>query len=106
MREATTFCRICTGHCGLILSIDEAGNPASVRGDRDDPHSIGYICSKGVTSAQAHTDASRLLHPLKRAADGTFAPISLNDALDEIAAKMARIAEKYGPDAIAGYRGT
>jgi anaerobic selenocysteine-containing dehydrogenase len=106
MREARTFCRICTGHCGLLLSIDDAGKPVSVRGDRGDPHSIGYICSKGVTSVQAHTDASRLLHPLKRNPDGSFAPIPLDDALDEIAAKIAKIADQYGPDAIAGYRGT
>jgi anaerobic selenocysteine-containing dehydrogenase len=106
MREERTFCRICTGHCGLLLSIDEAGRPVSVRGDPDDPHSIGYICSKGVTSVQAHTDASRLLHSLKRSPDGGFAPIPLDDALDEIAAMMAKIADQYGPDAIAGYRGT
>lgn len=106
MREERTFCRICTGHCGLILSIDDEGRPASVRGDKDDPHSIGYICSKGVTSVQAHNDASRLLHPLKRTPDGGFAPIALDDALEEIAAKIAGIADRDGPDAIAGYRGT
>jgi anaerobic selenocysteine-containing dehydrogenase len=105
-REVRTFCRICTGHCGLVLAIDDEGKPVSARGDRDDPHSIGYICSKGVTSVQAHTDASRLLHPLKRKCDGSFAPIPLQDALDEIAAKIAKIADEYGPDAIAGYRGT
>jgi anaerobic selenocysteine-containing dehydrogenase len=106
MREASTFCRICTGHCGLLLSIDEAGKPVSVSGDPDDPHSLGYICSKGVTSVQAHTDASRLLHPLKRNPDGSFTPIPLDDALNEIAAKIAKIADQHGPDAIAGYRGT
>jgi anaerobic selenocysteine-containing dehydrogenase len=104
--EARTFCRICTGHCGLLVSIDDAGRPVGVRADRDDPHSIGYICSKGATSVQAHTDASRLLHSLKRQPDGSFAPIPLDVALDEIAAKLANIADQYGPDAIAGYRGT
>jgi anaerobic selenocysteine-containing dehydrogenase len=106
VREVRTFCRICTGHCGLLLSIDEAGKPVSARGDRDDPHSIGFICSKGVTSVQAHTDASRLLHSLKRNPDGSFAPIPLDDALSEIAVKIARITDEFGPDAIAGYRGT
>src|SRR3546814_16834064 len=72
MREERTFCRICTGHCGLLLAIDEDGAPVSARGDREDPRSLGYICSKGVTSVQAHTDGSRLLHPLKRQPDGSF----------------------------------
>ncbi|WP_257538485.1 molybdopterin-dependent oxidoreductase [Sphingobium sp. CFD-1] len=106
MREERTFCRICTGHCGLLLAIDEDGAPVSARGDREDPRSLGYICSKGVTSVQAHTDGSRLLHPLKRQPDGSFVQIDLDQALDEIAARMEAIARKNGPDAIAGYRGT
>ncbi len=106
MIEARSFCRICTGHCGLIVSIDAAGAPVAARGDRDDPHSIGYICSKGATSPQAHTDASRILHPLKRQPDGSFQPIDLEQALDEIAAKLKFILASDGPDAIAGFRGT
>jgi len=106
MIEARTFCRICTGHCGLIVSIDAAGAPVAARGDRDDPHSIGYICSKGATSPEAHTDASRILQPLKRQPDGSFRPIGLEQALDEIAAKLKVILANDGPDAIAGFRGT
>jgi anaerobic selenocysteine-containing dehydrogenase len=105
-REVRTFCRICTGTCGLVLSVDEAGVPVSVRGDRDDPHSLGYICSKGVTSVEAHTDQSRILHPLKRQPDGSFERIGLEQALTEIAAKLGEILERDGPDAIAGFRGT
>lgn len=106
MRETSTFCRICTGHCGLIVTIDDDGRPVSARGDRDDPHSIGYICSKGATSPQAHTDDSRLLHPLKRMPDGSFQPISLDRALAEITARLVHIEASGGGDAIAGYRGT
>jgi anaerobic selenocysteine-containing dehydrogenase len=105
-REARTFCRICTGHCGLIVTIDEAGGPIAARGDREDPRSIGYICSKGATLPQAHTDESRLLHPMKRQPDGGFRPIPLAQALDEIAAKLGEILERDGPEAIAAFRGT
>jgi anaerobic selenocysteine-containing dehydrogenase len=106
MREVRTFCRICTGHCGLLLSIDQSGRPVSVRGDKEDPRSLGYICSKGVTSVEAHTDSSRLLHPLKRQPDGSFAQIDLDTALTEIAARLEAIVQSDGSDAIAGYRGT
>lgn len=106
MREQRTFCRICTGHCGLIVSIDEDGRPASVRSDKDDPHSLGYICSKGVTSAQAHTHESRLLHPLKRMPDGSFQEIALDQALDEISARLEEIVARDGGEALAAYRGT
>lgn len=63
MREERTFCRICTAHCGLIVSIDDDGRPIAAHGDRDDPHSLGYICSKGAAAPQAHMHESRLLHP-------------------------------------------
>lgn len=106
MREVRTFCRICTGHCGLIVTLDDQDRPVSARGDKDDPHSIGYICSKGATSPQAHTDASRLLHPLKRMPDGSFAEIPLEQALSEITARLVEIEASDGGDAIAGYRGT
>jgi len=106
MREVRTFCRICTGHCGLIVTLDDQNRPLSARGDKDDPHSIGYICSKGATLPQAHTDASRLLHPLKRMPDGRFVQISVEQALEEISAKLIEIEAEGGGDAIAAYRGT
>ncbi len=106
MTEALTYCRICTGHCGLVVTIDDEGRPVSAHGDRDDPRSIGYICSKGSTLPSAHTEPSRLLHPLKRQPDGSFVKIGLEQALDEIAAKLRTILEEDGPDAIAGFRGT
>lgn len=106
MREKRTFCRICTAHCGLIVSIDDDGRPIAAHGDRDDPHSLGYICSKGAAAPQAHMHESRLLHPMKRMADGSFRPIPLDDALDEIAHRLSTTVERHGPDALAAYRGT
>ena len=42
----------------------------------------------------------RLLHPLKRQPDGTFARISIEQVLDEIAAKMKVIIDRDGPEAL------
>lgn len=106
MREERTFCRICTAHCGLVVAIDDDDRPVAARGDRDDPHSLGYICSKGASAPQAHTHESRLLHPMKRMADGSFRPIPLDDALNEIAHRLSATVERHGPDALAAYRGT
>lgn len=106
VRQERTFCRICTAHCGLIVSIDDEGRPVAAHGDRDDPHSLGFICSKGAAAPQAHTHESRLLHPMKRMPDGSFREISLETALDEIAQKLVAIVERDGPDALAAYRGT
>lgn len=106
VNERRTFCRICTGHCGLIVTLDDDGRVRSARGDRDDPHSLGYICSKGSTAPQAHQDGERLLHPLKRQPDGSFAAIPLDQALDEIAARLRDTLARHGPDAVAAFRGT
>ena len=102
---AYTSCRICAGQCGLRLEIDDAGRVVSVRGDEENPVTLGYACSKGITLAEAHHHPDRLLHPLKRGPDG-FERIGLEQALDEIAALLREIIAGDGPDAVAGFRGT
>jgi anaerobic selenocysteine-containing dehydrogenase len=105
-RVAYTSCRICAGQCGLRLEIDDAGSVVSVRGDEENPVTLGYACSKGITLAEAHRHPDRLLHPLKRGPDGRFVRIGLGHALDEIAAVLREIIASDGPDAVAGFRGT
>ncbi|MCT4574341.1 molybdopterin-dependent oxidoreductase, partial [Bacillus thuringiensis] len=46
------------------------------------------------------------LHPLKRMPDGGFVEISIEQALQEISAKLIEIEAEDGGDAIAAYRGT
>ncbi len=68
--------------------------------------SLGYACSKGLAAAETHNHPDRLLQPLKRQGDGSYAEISLEQALDEIAGHVRRIIERDGADAVAAYRGT
>jgi anaerobic selenocysteine-containing dehydrogenase len=105
-RIAYTSCRICAGQCGLRVELDEAGGAVSVRGDEENPVTLGYACSKGITLTEAHRHPDRLLHPLKRGPDGRFVRIGLEQALDEIAAILRGIIAGAGPDAVAGFRGT
>lgn len=105
-REAKSFCRICLTHCGVILTIDDAGRLVGVRGDRDDSQTLGYVCFRGLKAPETHSAPSRLLHPLKRQPDGSFQRIALEQALDEIATKTAAIVERAGPEAVAGFRGS
>ncbi|MBM3541683.1 MAG: molybdopterin dinucleotide-binding protein, partial [Alphaproteobacteria bacterium] len=48
----------------------------------------------------------RLRHSLKRRGDGSFAPIPVDDAIDEIARHLERIIDARGPDAVAMFLGT
>src|SRR5438132_1011025 len=106
VEERKTFCRICTSHCGMIVSVDDNEQIVDIRPDKDDLITKGFACFKGLTSAEVHYSAKRVLHPLKRMPDGSFQRIGLEQALDEIAAKMKAIIARDGPEAIAGYRGS
>jgi len=106
-REAISFCRICAANCGVVLKIDTATNAIlSVKGDKDNPVSKGYVCFKGLQAEEYHHGPQRLLYPLKRQDDGTFVEIGVEQALDEIADKLKAIVTKGGPQAVAAFKGT
>ena len=105
-RTAYASCRICAGQCGLKLEIDDNGRVVDVRGDEENPVTLGYACSKGITLPEAHRDPARLLHPLKRQPDGRFESIGWDQALDEIAARVRSTIDRHGAEAVAGFRGT
>jgi len=104
-REAVSFCRICSGGCGVILTIDGEDRIVSVRGDKDNPLSRGYACFKGLQPEASHHGRERLLRPLKRMADGSYVEISSEQALEEIAGKLGPILDRHGKDAMAIYLG-
>ncbi|ALR21158.1 molybdopterin-containing oxidoreductase family protein [Sphingobium baderi] len=106
LREVKSFCRICTGLCGTIVTLDRDDRIVATRGDKDDPQTLGFVCSKGSNAPDFHNSADRLLHPLKRMPDGSFQKIALQDALAEIGDKLAEIYERDGPEAIASFRGS
>ncbi len=106
-REAQSFCRVCAAHCGMVLTIDDAQNRiVRIRGDKENPVSRGYVCFKGLQAEEAHHGPARLLRPLKRQADDTYAEIESEQALDEIAEKLRDILDRSGAEAVAAYMGT
>lgn len=105
LRTEKASCRICLGHCGMQLTLDEDDSIVDIRGDKENPITRGYACFKSLQAEDAHHGASRLLHPLKRNAAGGFDRISSEQALDEIAARMTPLIQHYGPDAIGVYFG-
>jgi hypothetical protein len=90
--------------CGLKLELD-GDRIVSVRGDEDDPFSQGYICPKGVAIGDVHHDPDRLRAPLRRAADGSFAPIGWDEAFDLVEQRLHAVRARDGADAIAVYMG-
>jgi anaerobic selenocysteine-containing dehydrogenase len=105
MQQRLSFCRLCMGHCGVVVSLDGRGRIAAIRGDHEDPQTLGYACYKGMQAGAAHDSPERILHPLKRQPDGSFLRVPAAQALDEIAARLAAIRAGHGAAAIGGYKG-
>jgi anaerobic selenocysteine-containing dehydrogenase len=60
-------------------------------------------CLKGLSYVERVASPQRILHPLRRQADGTFARISWDDALGEITAQLLRIRDAHGPQSVLYY---
>ncbi len=104
--EVKSFCRMCQAGCGMVVELDHNCHVVNVRGDKDDLNTMGFACSKGLQAPEAHNGAGRILRPLKRTPQGTFEPIALEQALDEIATIMRGILDRDGPEAFAGFKGS
>jgi formate dehydrogenase len=102
--ERITFCRICEACCGMVATVD-GGRVTKLRADKENPFSDGYICPKGPAYLDVHNDPDRVLNPLKRQPDGTFAAVSWDEALDDIAARLRVLLDTHGPESVGFYAG-
>ncbi|MBT3428430.1 MAG: molybdopterin-dependent oxidoreductase [Gammaproteobacteria bacterium] len=100
-----TFCRFCHAYCAIEVDVED-GRPIAVRGDTDDPVYGGYTCIKGRQLPSQYSTPKRVSKTLKRSAGGDFHVIDINDAMDEIAAKVTHLIEQYGPRSVATYVGS
>ncbi|MGI8714609.1 MAG: molybdopterin-dependent oxidoreductase [Solirubrobacteraceae bacterium] len=64
-RSEYRTCPLCEATCGLELSL-EGERVVSIRGDRADVFSHGFICPKGAALTQLHEDPDRVRTPLIR----------------------------------------
>ncbi len=94
-----TTCVLCVTFCGLEVLV-ENNRIVKVRPDKEHPRSEGYACRKGLNIIHHQHHADRLMHPLKKVGD-TFQKISWDQALDEIAVKLAAIVNEHGPRSFA-----
>lgn len=105
-------CNLCEAICGIEISVEETPDLSSgtaeprltIRGDKDDPFSRGYICPKALALQDFHFDRDRLRHPVRRTATG-WQRISWDEAFDEVASNLKRIYAQYGRNSTATYLG-
>ncbi len=98
--DLPTVCVLCSHNCGIRVDV-AAGRIVDVRPDDRNPITAGYICNKAVTVPHYAHHGQRVEFPLKKKPDGSFERISWDQAIDEIAVKLARIRDEHSPRSIA-----
>ena len=104
-QTVTRLCPFCEACCGLVVEVDPARRQVvSIKGDKDNPFSQGFLCPKSQGLRLLDEDPDRLRQPLVRR--GTdFVETDLDSALDEAASAIRAIRAKRGNDALGLYIG-
>src|SRR3954471_6321717 len=97
-------CPLCEAGCGLEVTHDD-GRVERIRGDADDVFSAGFLCPKGVSLSELHHAPDRLRTPMRKQPDGSFAPVSWDEAFAEIDERLTPILQAGGRDAVGVYLG-
>jgi assimilatory nitrate reductase catalytic subunit len=97
-----TTCPYCGVGCGLLVAPDGLGG-ATVSGDPKHPANFGRLCSKGSALGETLGLATRLLQPMIRGEDKTYARVDWEQALARVAAGFQTIIDRSGPDSVAFY---
>ena len=106
MKIVKSVCRLCKADCGILVHVDARGRAVKVEGDPESLPNRGALCSKGNALLQLVYDPDRVTRPLRRRRDGGWEEVSWPQALDEIAARLSAIRERYGGTALATYEGS
>ncbi|MBG9389757.1 molybdopterin-containing oxidoreductase family protein [Caenimonas aquaedulcis] len=94
----------CPDTCALLTTVRD-GIAIKVSGNPDHQPTDGVLCNKVSKYTERTYSPDRLLQPLRRAGpkgSGRYEPVSWDDALEDIAARLAAIAAR-DPEAIVPY---
>src|SRR5437867_13444738 len=98
------YCALCISRCGSIAVVED-GRFVALEPDPSHPTGTA-LCAKGRAAPELVYHGDRVLFPLKRTRPkGDVNPgwqrISWDQALDETAAAIQRLADKHGPEGVA-----
>ncbi len=95
----------CPDMCSLVAEV-EGDRLVRLQGDPDEAYTAGFACAKVNRDMETVHSPDRLRTPLRRTGpkgSGQFAPISWDEALDEITTRWKDIIATDGPMGILGY---
>ena len=102
--QVITMCRICEAHCGMVATVQD-GVVTKLRPDKEHPLSGGEACPKGIAMTDVQNDPDRVVHPLRRRADGEFEQVSWEQAIGEIGTRLRAVIAASGPQSVGWYFG-
>src|SRR3989442_14987395 len=85
----------CPDTCAMLVAVED-GRAVRVAGDPDHPFTSGFLCAKVNRYVERTYHVDRLLRPMRRVGpkgSRRFAPITWDEALDEIAQRLTAIAQ-------------
>lgn len=103
-----SYCGLCHPRCGNLLHIED-GKVVKITGDPDHPINRGVLCERGRLMLDHIYHPQRLNYPLKRTGErgqGQWQRLSWEQALDEVAEKLASLKEQYGAETLTFTHGT
>jgi len=105
----------CPDSCGVLVTVNAEGRAVKVAGDPKHPVTQGFLCGKVAKYLDRVYAPERILFPLRRKAGiakgplvrgaerEAFERVSWDEVLEAIAARLKRVAEEFGPEAILPY---
>ncbi|MGW4650712.1 molybdopterin-dependent oxidoreductase [Kitasatospora sp. NPDC004289] len=104
VEEKRGFCTLCKSRCAAVYTVED-GRITAVRPDPDHPNGAA-MCPKGRAAPEIAHGSRRLTTPLRRTTPKTdpdpgWRPVGWDEALDEIAGRLAAVAAEHGPEAVA-----
>lgn len=96
-------CNLCEATCGLVIKTQDE-KIISIKGDKEDPLSRGFICPKGTAMQDVQNDPNRLRKPVKKVADG-WEEISYEEAYELIAENIVNTQKQHGNNSVGYYIG-
>lgn len=103
-REIYTDCTLCYHSCGTKVTVED-GKAVKIEGLESHPLNKGMLCPRGEAALENIYSPDRLKSPMKRV-NGGFEGISWDQALDEIAEKLNRLKEEFGPQVLGVFSGS
>ena len=99
-----TDCTLCYHSCGTKVTVED-GVAVKVEGLESHPLNKGKLCPKGEATLDNIYHPERLKYPMKRV-DGRFERITWDQALTEIADKLLKLKNEFGPSVLGVFSGS